>query len=829
MSFHRDKIVKFDYNPVLNAQIDYLNAVGATDSTTLRTLDFTPSDTNTIYVSKTGDDSTGTGTAADPVLTIKKAESLITAVKCNIVILDDGIYEEESLAFDTNCRNISAALGKKPTIKPLLVPSTSNYFIETIKGATVVSVNDGRINTRHSKSIPLANGNHVIVYNQKDDTTWYGDIFFVIVDKNGNIVKSETQVMTSSSIRYWDICALESGNFVIMYDWTGTDSKKFKVYSGEGSLVYEHTTGIVIGQDSCLISSVGGHSDRFVVVGWVTSSTQYMIISVTGTIIKSYTVLFSAKIDVDIYMTKGGVIPRPAGGFIVFFKISGSADNRWCVCDNSGAILNYAQILSGTDLCSGCVSGNGITFVCRNTSNQLYFIEFSLIDYSIIRNASLVTPTGDSYYLKIIRLKDLNYVLVAGYTSPTVTFLSRDWGVISTEAISSNDPVDVSYNLNTDRLLINYTNHTAPFRVYEYIKGGFLVDWWKFSSDITLNGIIFDNLEEYLYRYIYSSSGVFKIKWCNFTNIKRVDYKDVDSYPLYVVNITGSAIEILNCKISENDAGFNLTSNSVLVQYCQFYKQLLNPAVHVIGAGAGIIVNHNDFLYNYVSVKLEDNNGLEVLKNNIFYTSLLYSIQAETAVTYTNSVENAVSFNATTGAQVIRSHPHYINDGYVSLEVMDLVLKSRELGYKFESPAIRLADDLKNAGSVEFEIADGSRTWDTIYVMKPKIKKGYNPVGAIETIYKDGDVDTYRDSSTEVLKLEWDSLTESDFQKLLTLYFCSNNLVQITLDPESEPGVYGTYRLVYDKINASPKNWQFDDIGKNDFDLTFKRAYNEGL
>jgi len=827
MSFHRDKIVKFDYNPVLNAQIDYLNAVGATDSTTLRTLDFTPSDINTVYVAKTGSDSTGTGTAANPVLTIKKAESLITAVKCNIVILDDGVYEEESLAFDTNCRNIAAAIGKKPTIKPILVAtSAANYFVDTIKASTVISATAAASGRRLSSAV-LTNGNYVFAYGCNGLDLVYG--CFIIVNKDGNVIVSET-VFASNNKDVVKVVALKNGTFVILYKNTSMNHN-YIVYNNDGQQLY--TGGEPDAGGNYLIGECGGYTDAFVLIYQNSSVlTKFAVINTSGTILVAPTALAAFPVE-----TVGHIKPIPSGGFVYAVRNDVAEGTgifvKWGIVAKNGTILHSGQLGGGAVSVYSAgieVQGNNVLLAYNTGSYDFTLESYSLSSYGLVKSAVIATEayTPTDFELSMI---NSNAIAVTYYASPTakVKVLSLDWNILYAESLGSTTSISSSYNPYVDRLFIVYSQSSGSYLPIINVKGGFLTDWLMFSSDITFNGIVFNNIEDYIYRFIYSSSGVFKVKWCDFLNISQTEYKDEDTYPLYVATITGSNIQILNCKVYNNDAGFKLTSNSVLVQYCQFFKQLLNPAIYVIGAGAGIIINHNDFLYNYVSVKLEDNNGLEVLKNNIFYTSLLYSIQAETVVTYTNSVENAVSFNATAGTQVIRSHPHYINDGYVSLEVMDLVLKSRELGYRFESPAIRLGDDLKNAGSVEFEIADGSRTWDTIYVMKPNIKKGYNPVGAIETIYKDGDVDTYRDSSTEVLKLEWDSLTEADFQKLLTLYFCSNNLVQITLDPESEPGVYGTYRLVYDKINASPKNWQFDDIGKNDFDLTFKRAYNEGL
>jgi len=816
MNFHKDNIIKLDYNPVLDAQIDYLNAVGATDSLTLRTLDFTPADANTIFVAKTGSDSTGTGTQANPVLTIKKAESLITATKVNIVILDDGVYEEESLAFDTNCVNIAAAIGKKPTVKPILVClGSSNYFVGNIKTPTIISTSG----TGDSKArcAALTNGNFVIIYHGIVSVS-YG-LYFQIIDKNGNIIVSETFVATSNDISFGDVCSLESGNFVIAYDGNGL---KYYVYTNDGSLLYASAT---IGTTAfCLVSSVGGYDDRVAIVMDTGSRTYYTIVKIDGSTIFPVTLLTN-----DRHEWYGCLIPRPSGGFVLSFKVWGAVDNRWYVVDSTGSVLNSGTVLSGASWCCGYILDDNIIFACSDASNNLHFIEYSLITYTVTKTDTVVTTLSDSSRVDILGLRDGNFVVAAGSTTGSISFITRDWIIISTETVAGVTRLNLAYNFLNDRLLITYTGTGSPYESYQYIKGGFLTDWWTFSANININGIIFDNEESYIKRFIWESAGTITIKWCDFLNIIRSDYNDGDTYPLYVMESSASDNQISNCKIFECHAGFNFTSNSVLIQWCQFFKQLLGSSLKVTGAGSGIIVNHNDFLYNYICVELEDNNGSEVLKNNIYHTSLLYSIKAETAVSYINSIENGVSLNATPGTQVIRSNPHYINDGYVSLAVMDLILKSRELGYRFESPAIGIGDDLKNAGSVEYDIAGGSQTWDTMTVVKPAIKRGYNPVGAIETPYKDGSVESYRDSYTEVLKLEWDSLKEEDFLELLALYFSSSNLVRIYLDPVREPGTYGTYVLIYDKVNASPKNWQFDDIGKNDFDLTFKRAYNEGV
>jgi hypothetical protein len=833
MNFHRDNIIKLDYNPVLDASIDYLNAVGATDSLTLRTLDFTPSDANTIYVKKTGNDSTAVGTQADPVLTIKKAESLITATKTNIVILDDGVYEEESLVFDTNCANIAVAIGKKPTVKPVLVASGSNYLIETFLSTRDISTTGMEYVGFEIKSIQLSNGNFIIVY-QGATSSVNIDLYYIIIDSDGNVVQPQTEV--ASGLMTFDVCVLSSGYFAIVYKTSVGTYIGLNVYNNSGGLNYSGNI-IASDEDWSAVASIGGYSDRLAIVYSASGNTKFIIADYNGNIIKTETTLISGVYEVRIK-------PHIGSGFI-WVAVEG---NTWGVVDKTGASLHSGTIATGCSLaaCTCRIIDDsdindivyGAVFAYLNSSGNLYILEYSLSDYTIYKSATLKDSSTDTYRLIHdlgIDKTDNDFYLVTfggnsfGTPGPAkLVILSSEWEVLLSENFTACWCLCCSNNSLSDRVLVALRNSAAPNGIKIQIKAGFITDWWTYSSSMVFNGITFNNEEDFIRKYLYSSSGTLKFKWCTFENIARISYNDSDRYPLYICEATVTAAEILNCEVFNNNAGFKITSNSVQAKNCQFFKQLLKQAIYIIGSGTGIIISHNDFLFNYICIELEDNAGTEVIKNNIFHTSLLYAIKAETAVTYSNSIENSVSYNATPGVQVIRSNPHYINDGYVTLADLDLVLKSRELGYRFESPAIGIGDDLKNAGSLEYAIADGSQTWLTMTVVKPKIKKGYNPVGAIETSYKDGSVESYRDSYSEVLKLEWDSIKEDDFLKLLSLYFSSSNLVRIYLDPIREPGSYGTYALIYDKINASPTNWQFDDIGKNDFDLTFKRAYNEG-
>lgn len=837
MYFHNDDTIKLEYNPVLDADITRLNAVGATTSLTLRSLDFTPSDANTVYVSKTGSDSTGDGTSANPYLTIKKAFTAVTAGKQHIIILDSGTYIEESQAIPANCIGIYAALGQMPVIQPELVTDTSNYLIDTIKASTALSTTAGDDN-RIVRSAALSNGNVVVVYETSTDAG-----YFIIIDKAGNVIKTET-AFAASNCGQPNVCAIAS-YFIITWEHASNNVVCIYVYDNSGSLVYSESSISADEYDGFPdVGPVGLYdeaneialiSNRFVVIYWTGSYEYFVIKDVEGNTIAGPSVLTSYRCAVY-----GTIVSRPKGGFIWCFDDSGTGDagSIWGVVGQDGTVLKSASVLNSDGRgCSVTVNSddaNLITFAyITYPSFNVYLTEYNLTTYSVTKSAVQISSFSANYIIYIQAFNDGKFVLSGSYsiTSSKYFILNSDWSTLYSESFSTVKGLRAIYNCYSNRILINWTNYSSPYVPYFKILGGFLTNWWTASSSLELNGIIFDNTEDYIRYFIYCSSGTLKVRWCEFWDIKYDEYADDETYPFYGIQSIATTNQIQNCKFFNNDNGVKITSNTVTISYCQFFKNLLGPAIYIIGAGTAIIINHCDFLYNYIGIKLEDNAGTEVIKNSILFYSLLFSIYAETSVTFINSVATVVSFNATAGTQVIMSNPHYVNDGYVDVDDIDLMLKQRELGYDLVSPAIGIGDDLKNAGSEDYNITGATQTWTSITVQKDRdggVSIVFEPVGEIETELKDGSVESYRDSFIEVLNLKWRVSILEDFVKLRTLYFSAGSTVRIYLDPVTNPGTYGTYKLIYDKLNAFTKLPKLSRTGIEDVSLTFKRAYNEG-
>lgn len=826
MTYHNDRQIKIDYDPTLNVSSVAENAIGATTSLTLRTLDFTPSDVNSVYVEKTGSDSTGDGTAANPFLTIKHAMTAVTATKCNIVIADSGTYIEESMAIDTDCARIVAAIGQTPVIQPALIHGSSFYHFDTKLDTTALTATTGAA-TRYSGVAALSNGNFVILYD-RNGSNYY--TYFIIVDKNGSVVIPETVVASSNAVQ-GTVCSLESGYFVLAYRNPSSNLINYYVYDNSGTLHYsDSSVACLYGEVN--VGRVGGYDDRFVICYTHTSNyTFFFVADING-------VQYVAPKQLSTYRChdRGSIVPKPGGGFIYSFRISTLDDNRWCVVDGSGTILNDAQVLAGYRYCAGSLTDNGILFACGDVSGNVSLIEYSLNTYAVITPSQTIYTDAavDMNEISLVKMSDNNYALAVwtyqsgtGYTV-RLLLIQNNWTLLSSETFTNYVRSMCAYNSYSDRLCVSMISVTSPYSPTINIKSGFLTDWWTASSSLLLNGINFESNDcDYIYRLIYISAGTFTMRWCELNDFTRIDYAD-DDYPLYPVISAGSANVVANCKVFNCDAGFKFTSDAANVSWSQFYHNIVNPSIYVDGDGTGVIVNHCDFLFCRIGVYLLNNAGTEVIKNSIFYQALLYSIQAEAAVVYTNSVNSSPVSNATAGALVVLAHPHYVNDGYVTYANLDLRLKSRVLGYKFDSPALLIGDDTENAGSVQIDTSGTTQTWTSITVSKDKVSFDYEPVLGNEIIYRDGSVDSSRDSYVEVLQLQWSALINADLENLLDVIFCEKDQVRVYLDPVTHPATYAFYKVIFDKAHASPAHFRLSRTGAEGFSLTLKRGYNEG-
>ncbi len=819
-NLHIDNYLKFEHSEINNSTADDNTLIGATKSTD-RTLDFTPDDTNSVYVSKAGNDTTGDGTAANPYLTIKKALTAVTATKCNIVIADSGTYVEESQAIDTDCARIVAAIGQTPVIQPDLLVSSSNYHFDTKLDTTGLTATIGS-SSRWSGVAALSNGHFVILYDRNGSNQY---TYFIIVDENGSVVIPETVVASSNAIQ-GTICSLESGYFVIAYRNLSSNLINYYVYDNSGTL-YHSNSSVACNYGEVNVGRVGGYDNRFVICYTHTSNyTYFFVADING-------VQYVAPKQLTTYRChdRGAIVPVAGGGFVYSFRISTLDDNRWCVVDGSGNILHDGQVLSGYRYCAGSLTDNGILFACGDVNGNISFIEYSLSTYSVITSAQTIYTDAavDMNEISLVKMSDNDYALAAwtyqsgtGYTV-RVLIIANDWTLLSSETINNGLRSMCAYNTHTERLCISMIGVASPYPPIINIKSGFLVDWWTISSSIEFNGLTFDNTEDRIYRFIYASAGSsFKMKWCTIQDVTRDEYDDNKTYPLVVVQSLAATNVIENCKVYNCDRGFQFTSDSVSVKNSLFFTNLVGPAVYVNGAGPGIVINHNTAFNNQIGLELVSNAGTEVIKNSIFSNNQT-AVKAETSVLIKNCCVPDPLDNATYDSTSSTLNPLFISDGYVT--TMDLHLQSKVLNYAFDSPALGIADDSKDAGCYDVTYTLNPASYTSFVIPKPKtIIPNISTVNKIVNVMQDGSVDVQVDAYQLEISLEWESVLKRYVSNIIKLFMAEGD-IRIYFNPATYPTIYEEMKLVTKELPLNSDTYTLTDSGFNKFKLEFVRKF----
>lgn len=862
-SFNLDNVIKFKYNPIINAVITPLNAIGATTSTTLRNVGgVTFTDANTIYVAKTGLDS-NPGTSASPVLTIKHANDLMTSEHYYIVIKDSGIYEESGFAISPACEGIYSALGFAPTIKPKEV-NYNNYITETALAETSKAVLTCTFAYYPSlESIELSDGNFASISSIHGDVP---NVSIQIMDKDGNNIGS---AITISGNCYAKAVALY-GYFVVAYQLYSDASAHYNVYDNNGTLKY--TTDCSL-PNIYSFHSIGKVSDSSVVFFYyeyvnpnhtVKGFVDSIGIASSSRIVNIFTIpkVYDGLDPCTAYQMQSSCLPLN-NGYIVFtdFEISNADSNYdypvFHIISSSGAVVysglvgtkynrnTYGNIYS-IKICEGRDSDH-IAF-CWTKDSDCYIKEFDITDIdspSACQTITLGTGGANPFNPYGFQKIEDKFYCVTGTYGATISssgkyyIISIDWVAGSYATYSSgtftycNINTICIYNFTHNRLLFHgMTRSSSTDTFYVKILKGFVWDWITASDPLKFNGLIFDNSLDGIRNYfkIDDAAATLDIKWCTFKNIKRAYYGDEINYPSVPLTSNCTTNILHNCKIMYNHGEFKYTSNSVSILNCQFVKVEKNYPIRITGAGASIIISHCDFVRSYGGIELISNNGAEILKNNIFYSMSLYSIKVTTALVYTYSINTGtVSPLVTSGATVLFTNPLYINDGSVNESLLDLNLKQKLLGYSFDSPGISFADDSKNTGALDIDTSESYQTWDEITVEKPLIQIQHSPLGNVKIDYKDGSVKSYIDAFQEIVNMIWAGVSDNDREYLSLLYLCASYIVRIYPDPISYPNNYDIYSLVYDKVNYTTKTSnKLSALGAEDFSLTFIRSYSIG-
>lgn len=146
MNVEIDNIVKIDYNRVISNKSFSVNAVGSDSGEILLQADYTYTNINSIFISKSGNDTTGDGTQSLPYLTVYKGIQSCTALKTKVIILDSEMYAESFQSItNTFFAGLYAASGQtsklvKYTYDNNYIPSDSNTIFVSPSGSDATGI-----------------------------------------------------------------------------------------------------------------------------------------------------------------------------------------------------------------------------------------------------------------------------------------------------------------------------------------------------------------------------------------------------------------------------------------------------------------------------------------------------------------------------------------------------------------------------------------------------------------------------------------------------------------------------------------------------------------
>ena len=848
-----DDIIKLSHSPVINSTATSVNKVGATDSETMRSLGFTPSDTNSIYVSKAGNDTTAVGTEADPVLTIDNANDLITATKTHIVILDSGTYEEPYIDFDANLAGIYAALGETPKLKPSQTINSDNYTVDAIETGEISNMDCSYLSCH-----ALSNGEFLYISTTGYRVTGTSAMEMQKVDKDGNKNGGAYPAPEGSNINDYVCYAIDNG-FIVAY----LNSRVY-CYNNDMSVRWSQ----VFAYSSQGLQCMGDFGDDSIIIyyGVEYNNVGYVVISKEdGSEVVSQSSLGDDTMTVaageHVY---GSHVPYDGGSISIHLEAFSAAGAVNIFKVNASGVLVASQLLynsgldnstSGNDdpfansysFVNSCmINDSGELVIVYHKSDGVYYMVLDPSDFSTITSETLIKTVSYSpiplsrtnihqswngtYIISFTRGWN-GYLYV--YTNDFTTILYSDEA--STDGIGNGG----AYSDVLDRYLTVSFRGGTTANVYGVILTGFVWDWWvTFQSDIEFNGIIFDgeDVDGMSTMIDTNLSTDTTIKWCTFQNTSRIDYKDVVAHPLVLMKSTAASNTISNVLVKDNDTGLEFGSNNVSISYSQFYRLLAASAyaLHINGAAAAsgdITVNHCDIFNCSKGVYFSYNNGSnEVLKNSIIHQCAGYGIIADTEITFNNCVNTCDTSGAAEGTKVVNLNPMYINEGAIDPDDIDLNLKIRAIGYPITSPAYLLADDSENAGSllVDYTYEETSRT--TIQLPKPRISIDYQAVNPVKHTAPDGSDTFYYDALREIIVLAWGSLLKDDFDTVLAMcnFRGTDKLVYLYLEPTTEPVSYLETTLSWAELPGSPEYPVQSDLGVNrSITITLTRPYPE--
>lgn len=795
---------------------DYFTGLKARTSTkpqyTLRELGYTPSDANTRYIAKTGSDSND-GTAASPKLTIGGANNTLSGSVLNMIIQDSETYDEAP--FSLSGTGLYAALGETPTV----TIADDNSTWTATESTTIFEAG-----TTAYCALAVRPDDKVVVCYEDHADGEKGKFIIYNADMTVAVATTQFDNGTVTAIA----CAARSDNgFVEAH--CDTDTKgQFQQHNSDGALVGEVTFTTA----NIKYTAMGMFSDDSFVIAYSDADDggkgKFCIYDSSRKVVKAITE-FTAETVLD---TEISVLSND--NFIIMYKRGGST--RFIMYDSGGT-----EIKADTLLWLSPTMGDAIS-ICKLSNDNFVMVGYSTDGMKFViydSSGTAITPvTSTGYvgdYLSVCSLGNDNFVISYVNIPDEGMYLIYDKDGNKIKDATQYEAGAASYcsagASSTDALYIAYVDggDSSKGKVYKNTIGTLYWTGITVSAAATINGITFDGEDQQYLARLFNGTAKLTSRWCEFKNVTN----PWDTDNAWAVYTTGE-LDAQKNSVHDNGCGFYIQNNKATIKNNLFYRNSTNYACHIKGTAASsgdIIDEHNTYFDNYAGLQLEDNGGSnEIVKNDIFNRNSVYGIKAETAMTFTSSINTDTNSNATAGTGSLATNPLFVNQGDLDEDDTDLQLRMLSLGDYADSPAYQLGDDTspdRDAGAYDAIIIGEATTWSSVTVAKPPtgIDITYEMVGDEHKRAKDGTPQSKLDAIVEVVSIKHDGCTNAIFETLLDVVNCGDPTIRWYPDPTTYPTTYFTYKLVYENIKGSSKLYKLTRTGRQDAEITFARAY----
>jgi hypothetical protein len=757
----------------------------------LRTLDYTPSDSNTIYVSKAGND-TNSGTSAAPKLTLAGASAACTAAKQSILIADSGTYTEAGFEFTGNIKNLRAALGQKPTVS---LSFNKDFFTADQEETATQIIADGPF-YKNAGCCHLSDGKIIIAF-----TATGPNADFIVYNSDYTLYSAYSIVQ--SNAHGTDCEALSNDNILFVYADNADSLKgKFQIIDYDGNVIKTATTfttrtvsaaSYLNGPRVTVLKEFGPDGQDYALFTYVDTSDnkgRFMVMDMSD-----YSTVQAESVFNDAGTEGQGCCVSTDNNYVaITYEQTSDSTGKYLVLDTSdwSESVSETQFSTGVMLTDCCYLKNGLLCIHYadnpNTGSQgTDFLIINPLTDTTIKSATSIEAHE-------------SHVGVTTLLNGDIYFLYGDWAGIG--------DIDGLYY--------------QTYRPDQYLL--------KVSTDAIFNGIVFNaSSKEYMSKYINGNSADIDISHCTFDEIES-DTTNQEAWCIY----SNHEVNADHCSMHDGQKGVYTESNTSIIEDNQFYRLDKGYSVHVKGTASilgDITIEHNTFFNNYAALRLENNGGTyEVVKNNIFHDNNVYDINADTSQSFTNSTYTGTLNNASAGASVIKANPLFINEGALDEDDTDLQLKLRVFGYPADSPAYLLGDETspdRDSGAWDVFPIGAITTWTSITIEKPStgIKLKYEFIGNIITRKKDGDIETDYDDVMELIEIDFEGIRNSEWDDLMDMLTCGNNEIRLYPDPDTYPDSFNLYKIIYQNVEAGVKQFRLSRTGKQKFLISMARAY----